>query len=297
MSDFVWRVVVMRDIDEEAARALARVGATHISGHSGPGYSSSSLIVAADDEQEARRKIEGALGPHAFIREAHVTPVFVYAPIARDSRSTFERAAEDDSRVGGVIEDAITGELEVYFEFSHGDRGLAVTEARDLYDCIARGAGLVVSGPVDMRMDGFETLMTQPSLARERLDHARELLSRGEPTLAVVVAQTACEVLINDVLRTLVEFHARDELGPWVLRRVRSFTLIDDATRDLWYCVAGTKIQNQDFWSEYCEHVGRRNRAVHRGETLTEEDAGASLGAADAVVDYVERATGPAPTP
>lgn len=297
MTDVVWRVVVAREIDEEAEQELTRVGATHISGHSGPGYSSSSLLVTAEDEEGARRKIEDALGPHAFIREAVATPVYVYAPIGPELKAAFQNAAGEDVRVGGVIEDENTGELEAYFELLPGDVERAFNEARGIYSRISSAAGAQVPEPLEMTMSGFETLMFNRSQARERLGHAGDLLAGDEPELSVVVAQTACEVLIKDVLLTLARPHVSDELWPWVVGRVRRFTLIDDPTQELWQSVVGSKIQQQPFWSEYSKHVNRRHRIVHAGETTTVEDARASLRSAREIIDYVESATGAAPLP
>jgi hypothetical protein len=84
-------------------------------------------------------------------------------------------------------------------------------------------------------------------------------------------------------------------IWPWVLRQVRKFALNDDATRDLWNRVSGAAIEQQSFWQEYKDHLKWRDRIVHRGETATEAKAVASLTAAEALIDYVERASGAAP--
>jgi hypothetical protein len=293
VADIVYRVVVRRDLDQEALDALARVGATYISGHSGPGIASSSILVRAENEEAARRKIEKALGEHAFISEARAMSVFVYAAVLPEARRAFEEAAGEDKRVGGVVEDEKTGELEVYFELAPGGVDRAFNEARGLYARIAASAGVGV--PDSMRISGFEVLMLQPSQARQRLEHATDLYEREEHALAVVVAQTACEVLIGEVLPTLVQPHVTDDLFPWVLERVRQYTLNDHQTRDLWSVVAGSAIQEQEFWSSYKAHLDLRNRIVHRGESATAGQAVVSLATARALIDYVEKATGAAP--
>jgi HEPN domain-containing protein len=297
VTGIVFRVVVRRDLDEQALEALKRVGATYISGHGGPGYASSSILVRADREEEARRKIESALGEHAFISEARAMPVFVYASVRPEARRAFELAAGEDERVGGVVEDESTGELEVYFELAPGDVDRAFNEARSLYARIADSAGVPVPHPLEMRMSGFDALMTQPSQARERLTHAYDLQEREEHALAVVVAQTACEVLIREVLPTLVQPHITDDVFPWARERIRQYALNDRQTQDLWARVAGSAIQDEDFWPAYKSHLDLRNRIVHRGESATADDAAASLSTAEALIDYVERTTGAAPPP
>jgi HEPN domain-containing protein len=295
MSHIIWRVVVTRDIDAAAREALATVGATYISGHSRPGFTSSSLLVRAPDEAAARRAIESALGERAFIREARAMPVFVYAPIAAEAKSAFEAAAGEDERVGGVVEDESAGTFDVYFELQPGNAERAFNEARGIYERVAAAAGLAVPEPLELTMSGFETLMVQATRDRQLLDRARKLLEAGEHELAVILAQTASEVLVADALRSLAEPHATDELRPWLLSRLKSFTLIDDPTRDLWNRLTSSRIQDEAFWRNYTAHVRRRNAIVHNGERVDQSAAEASLQAASALFDYVERAIGAAP--
>jgi HEPN domain-containing protein len=297
VTGIVFRVVVRRGLDEQALEALERVGATYISGHGGPGYTSSSILVRADREEDARRMIESALGERAFISEVRAMSVFVYAPVLPEARTTFELAAGEDERVGGVLEDETADELEVYFELAPGDVDRAFNEARGLYARIADSAGVPVPDPLELRMSGFDALMTQPTQARARLVHAQDLLESGEHALAVVVAQTACEVLIREVLPTLVQPHITEDVFPWALQRIRQYTLNDRQTQDVWKRVAGSAIQDQDFWSAYKSHLDLRNRIVHRGEPATADEAAASLSTAATLIDYVERATGAAPPP
>jgi hypothetical protein len=297
VSNIVYRVVVRRGLDAQAREALARVGATYISGHGGPSYESSSILVHADSDEAARGKIGAALGDHAFVSEARAMPVYVYAPVLPAARHAFELAAGHDPRVGGVVEDETTGELEVYFELPPGDVDRAFNEARGIYGRVAEAASVPVPDPLEMRMSGFETLMEQQSQARVRLGHAHELHLREEHALAVVVAQTACEVLIREVLPTLVQPHLTDNVFPWALERIRQYTLNDRQTQDLWSRIAGSAIQGQNFWAPYTRHLDLRNRIVHRGDTATAHEAAESLSTAEALIDYVEQATGIAPPP
>jgi len=61
--------------------------------------------------------------------------------------------------------------------------------------------------------------------------------------------------------------------------------------------VAGSAIQEQEFWPAYRSHLDLRNRIVHRGEPAAAEEAAESLATAEALIDYVERAIGAAPSP
>ncbi len=196
-----------------------------------------------------------------------------------------------------MVEAEPTGELEVYFELPPGNIDRVFNEARGLYARVAEAAGLTVPEPLEMTLSGFEALMVQASRDRQLLDRAQELEDRGEHELAVILAQTACEVLVADALRSLLHAHVSDELRPWLLARVKSFALIDDATRELWNRITGSVIQDQAFWAPYKAHVKRRHRIVHDGDRVDSDGAQSSLEAAAAMFDYVERAIGSARPP
>jgi HEPN domain-containing protein len=238
-----------------------------------------------------------ALGDEAFIREARAMPVFVHAPIEPEARSAFEDAAGDDQRVGGVVEDETTGDLEVYFELPASDVDRAFNEARGLYRRVVEAAGLAVPEPLELAISGFEALMVQASRDRELLSRAHELMERNEYDLTVIVAQTACEVLVADALRSLLHPHVSDQVRPWLLGRVTSFTLMDDPTRALWNQVTGSTVQDQSFWEPYKTHVKRRHAIVHSGERVDTGAAQSSLDAAVALFDYVEACIGSTPPP
>jgi len=156
-------------------------------------------------------------------------PLFVYAPVLREARHAFELAAGEDQRVGGVIEDEATGQLEVTLELEPRRRGIQ-RGARPVSPHRS-GCRRPVPDQLQMTVSGFETLMTQSSEARGRLVHARELQKAHEYAVTVVVAQTACEVLIREVLPALVQPHVTDDLFPWALERVRQYTLNDRLSR------------------------------------------------------------------
>lgn len=285
----VWRVEVARALDDEAHAALKAERATHVSGRSSPGMVSSTILVRATDEEAARAAITRALGEQAFIKSVVQTPVFVTAPVSDEARRAFEDAAGRYETVGGVVEDENEGSLEVYFKLPYDNVENLLVRTASLYTEIAEEAGLPVPEDLKAQMafSGMDVLLFQATRDRELLDRAHELQRDGEHDLAVIVAQTACEVLIEDAVRSLTQSHVSDELWPWFLDRTRSFTLRDDPTRSLWLIVSGDDINKQPFWREYGEHVKRRNAIVHGGGTVDRQSAAKSLKAADALFDHV----------
>jgi hypothetical protein len=260
------------------------------------GFESSSLLVRAESEEIARERIQEALGAEVVIREARLTPVFVHVPIPPEAIHTFQEAAGADERVGGVIEDENTGEAQVYFELPGGSDDQAFNEARGLFERLMTEAGLEVPEDLEMVMSGFEVFMIPATRDRQLLEKAVELYGQDEFELAVIVAQTACEVLIADTLRGFLPSHASDELQAWLLVRVRQFSLNDDSTRDLWDRATGSRISAESFWADYKAHVKRRHQIVHEGSRVSRDEAQASIAVATALFTYVERLIGESPT-
>lgn len=287
----VWRVVVATDISPEARFALEREGIIHLSGHGGPGYSSSTVVVRASSEDDARTKVAQALElPPEFIREARQPPVWVYAPVDPEDIEGFTRAGLGADGVESVIEhDSPEHRFEVVFELPQGDPDEVFAEARRRYHEICGRAGIRVPDPLELTASGFEVFFAeQQRRDRELLRRAEELFDQGHHDLAVIVAQTACEIVVADAMRTLLDSHASQELLPWLMSRMTSYSLRDDPTRKLWNQLTGTAIQQESWWSNYVGHVGRRNRIVHEGERVDTDAARSSLDAARELFAFIE---------
>lgn len=291
----VWRVVVAQELERADRERLRAVGAIPVSGHSSPGYFSSSLLVRADDEEAARASIRSALGESVIIREARLTPVFVHAPIPEALRDAFQDAAGEDERIGGVVELEDSGEFETFFVLSADNIDRAIDEARELYNSVCEAAGQPVPSELPMTVSGYEGFFIPVPRDRQLVERAQEFFDAGEYELAVVLAQTACEVLIADAMRSLLQAHVSDEVRPWMLGRTRTFALTDDPTRELFNRITDTKIQEQDWWTGYKDHVKRRHQIVHVGARIERVHAQASLDAADSLYGFVEQTAGSAP--
>ena len=253
---------------------------------------SSTVVAQAPSEDEARRRVAEALGvPETFIRDVQLTPVWVYAPVEREDVDAFTRASssEDDDGVEIVEQESPEERFEVAFELPQGPVDEVFAEARRRYALICARAGIEVPDPLELRASGFEVfLQDQRQRDSELLNRADELFEQGHHDLAVIVAQTACEVLVADAMRTLLEGHASDGLFPWLIGRISSYTLVDDATRNLWNKLTQTEIQSQDWWSAYREHVRRRNAIVHAGERVDGDAARSSLDAARELFAFID---------
>jgi hypothetical protein len=288
----VWRLVVATEIEADAREALQRAGITHISGHRGPGYASSTVVVRAPSEEQARREVADALGvPETFIREAKQPPVWVYAPVLREDIQAFTRAVDSGADdIGSIIEhEAPEERFEVVFELSQGTAEEIFAEARRRYEAICARAGIRVPDPLELHASGFEVFLEHQRRDSELLDRGDELFAQKHYDLAVIVAQTACEVLVADAMRSLLEGQASEDLLGWLMSGVSSYTLIDDSTRKLWNKLTDTEIQTEGWWENYREHVKRRNKIVHAGERVDADAARSSLAAARELFSFIEK--------
>jgi hypothetical protein len=131
----------------------------------------------------------------------------------------------------------------------------------------------------------------------ELMQQAKLLLDEGKYPLAVVVAQTACEVLTEQMMSLLSE-QVDQRVREWIRDRLpRTVDLDDDRVCALYTALSGDPITAQPFWSDYKQHVKLRHRVVHRGVRVTEADARRSCDAAQrlqehlvAVLDKLSRA-------
>jgi hypothetical protein len=127
-----------------------------------------------------------------------------------------------------------------------------------------------------------------PPLHQELLSTARGLLERQQYRGAVVIAQTACEVLTAQVIRHLLNTRRAGDLEEWVADSLPSFSLDDRAVRDLYATLSGDRIQERSLWPRYTGHVRHENRVVRRGEAATREQAEDSCAAAAELLEYLE---------
>ena len=127
-----------------------------------------------------------------------------------------------------------------------------------------------------------------PPLHQELLSTARSLLERQEYRAAVVIAQTACEVLTAQVIRHLLNVRQAGDLEEWVADSLPSFSLDNRAVRDLYVTLSGDQIRERSLWPRYTGHVRHRNRVAHRSEAATREQAEDSCAAAAELIEHLE---------
>ena len=131
---------------------------------------------------------------------------------------------------------------------------------------------------------------TPPALPYERelLSLSGTLITENRPELAVIVAQMACEVVVEQLLIPMLKGQR-----PW------NFNVDNKVVRKLYIKHTHDPISGAPFWVAYHAHAERRHKVVHGGQRVSTAEARESLTAATQFVDYVEsvRRSLASPTP
>lgn len=288
--DPVWRIVLRRLLTLSERAALRRAGLAPLQGRRGTDAPTDTIVLRAADEPDAVAQVERVIGLSP-IERVHLPDRTVLVDVPPHAVTLFDntlggRIHSVMKFAGGLVQASIT----VDGTLSDDE---AFKSAREVYDAVLRSAG-VETGPSQPRMiiGGFGTYLVN-TRGRQLLASAEELCDEGQSDLAVIVAQTACEVLISDAFHSLLGL----DDGPirdFITKRIDGFSLLDKSTRDLWNGLTQTKIADETWWKAYDAHVQRRNRVVHGGEIVDRGSANASVEAASQLFAYVESLTGDA---
>jgi hypothetical protein len=120
------------------------------------------------------------------------------------------------------------------------------------------------------------------------LQRAKKLQEDGVPGLAVVVAQSAVEVLVRQVISERLQAREIGGLREYIIGGIRTHNLIDNRIRKLWLELTGDDVDRAAAWAGYRAHLKRRNEVVHQGEDISADEADSSLAAAGAMIQHIE---------
>jgi hypothetical protein len=288
-------------LDELAHRGIAL--ASHEARPLGDGTDLAATVwVRAVDEAEAISLVENAINLYGQFSDFTAEPVnyTMYLGFLESERQALEEVTHEvgleDPRVSMVvISEPSKGSAELLLEIPAADQDAAVEQARTLYAELRQQAGLPPADPLYGflgRAGHFPTIpMVAPLRHVELGKQAHKLFEDGIYNCAVIISQTACELLVfegfTDLLEAQGESPSADFARLW-FQKCRTTSMTDDRLRELWTLLTGDKIQEQhQWWPAYKDHVGRRNGAAHRGTEPTKAQAEESLKATDAFRTHV----------
>ncbi len=295
-----WQIHFKGRLSPDAQAELAQLGAFLVGQQVGaPSRAAHEQIVwlRAASADEAVANLKGALSPYGQFSDFVAVPVnyTMYLGFLESEHEALEAVTHDagleDPRISMVIiHEPSKGSAELLLEIPAPDQDAAAEQARALYAELRQRAELPSADALYGflgRTGHFPTIPVVPPPRHVELGRrARKLFDDGAHDYAVVAAQTACERLVFDGITELLdaqgESPAADFTRLWFERSSRTPSLKDDRLQELWTLLTGDKIQEQDWWHAYSEHVVRRHGAVHRGTEPTKAEAEESLKATDA---------------
>jgi hypothetical protein len=306
-----WRVTFRGALSDEVVSALRVPGIIHVGGHARYNAAgdvieqSNTALVTAHDGFKAIHQIRAALNGLGVFSDfkADEFKFLVYFGVPIEEAGTLDLVRDEDPRIRQVSAWSPThDEAEILFELSATDADDALTQARTSYADLRRRAHLLPAEPLYAMVNSTDDALTaaftpvgSDTAFFRHVKKARDLFDVGDYDLAVVVAQTSCEVLTQAAITQLIGDPVEGEptsarvLRSWWQTRVQPCAMTaDDRVRELWNALAGEEIQQQAaWWKDYKDHTSRRHGIVHRGATVTREDAEHSLKATEAFRDYI----------
>jgi hypothetical protein len=300
-----WQVRFKGQLSPDAKAQLAQWGAYLVGQQVGvPARTEDEQIVwlRAADGDEAIASLKTALSSYWQFSDFIAEPVnyTMYLGFLESEHEALEavthEAGLEDPRVSMVvIHEPSKGSAELLLEIPAADQDAAVKQAQTLYAELRQRADLP---PADAlygflgRTGYFPTIPVVAPLRHVELgQNAHKLFDDGTYDYAVVTTQTACELLVFDGITELLEAQGESPVADfarsWFEKSGRTPSLKDDRLRELWTLLTGDKVQEQDWWHAYSEHLVRRHGVVHRGTEPTKAEADESLKATDAFRAHV----------
>jgi hypothetical protein len=117
-----------------------------------------------------------------------------------------------------------------------------------------------------------------------------QLYSAGHYGAAVIVAQTACEVVMARAMTLAAT--AKQQPGNQDRRghhRLQSYSADNRRVRQLYNALTDDDIAAQPFWQAYGKMLDLRHDAVHAGASVPQEAARTGIEAAKLLISHVER--------
>jgi hypothetical protein len=218
-------------------------------------------------------------------------PINVGFSIEHHEAAAIEYAA---TRVVGprqhmVLFDPVSEDISLELELEDAnDLDVARAKAESLYKKIREVAGLPEAPPA---LTGAYRFGVVEDPASVFINEAEDMFEERRHELAVLAAQTACEVAARTAVERLVQGPSaqRVPLGSGYLNR---WSLTDPASMMLFHAATGSRAWDEKWWSKYKAHVTRRNNVAHKGAGVTRDEARESLDIMWDFINYVRQAEG-----
>ena len=122
------------------------------------------------------------------------------------------------------------------------------------------------------------------------LEFSRTLIDQRKYGISTVVAHMACEIVVERVFASAFETKKISELQEPVTELFSGYNLSNPRIRKVYAALTGdSTIQDEPFWTKFKTSATRRNHIMHKRHIATKQEAEESLGAASALIAYLDQ--------
>jgi hypothetical protein len=138
-------------------------------------------------------------------------------------------------------------------------------------------------------LSGSDATMTVVRYPEILLQSAQRLFDDGEFGVAVVVADTACEVAVERVISQSFARSNIPQVADPINGLLNGYNISNPKVQSLFDALAGKTVKQdkQGIWDKFLKSVTRRNRTVHAGKQPTKAEAQESLDVTRDMVQYL----------
>ena len=288
--DRTWRVVFAGPASDDELDRLRQGQMLYVSGHALAGLRSATIWVRAGSAAAAEEAVRDAISAPGTVLPAAPLPYTAWIGVDEEDAGQVARALSARRRatgeIGGLIdEEATDGYAELIVDVPADTDDEALEQAREYYRALRNEAGLAPAEPTYLRVQPPWSGEEKPAKHDALLTRANNLLDRGLPDMAVVVAQIGFEVLVRRVINERLQAREIGGLRAHIMRYQAS--LNNPQSQGLWEELTGDRIGIADGWSDYMTHLKHRNAVVHDGTEVSPADGSVSLAAVRAMFEHI----------
>ena len=131
-------------------------------------------------------------------------------------------------------------------------------------------------------------LFNQSPADQQLMQAAQHQYDGGDYREALVLSHIAIEVAADQALAAWANQVEPAPLRPWLLKQIdTNHNLGSTKIRALFEAMSGREISGEDFWAAFITYNELRNRIMHEGIAITEEQAGGAITNAETVLTYL----------
>lgn len=142
-------------------------------------------------------------------------------------------------------------------------------------------AGVTLTGSSSVRAEATVTPYYGVLLAQ-----AARWVEAGQHEIAIIIAQTACEVFTASAFDSMVNKKG----GAWIkgTKLIWNYDLSNDRFRELYIALTADNIHQHRMWKVFSDGNRLRNAIIHKGIGANREQSGRFLGSVRVIIAHVQ---------